>query len=440
MLNDLKAYLNQASCPNVQIWDDGQIEPGVEWDQNIKHHLSDADIILLLISQYFLNSEYIQSNELSVALKRHESKECRVIPIFTRTCSLKGHPQITKLQGLPQGMKFLSEIEERSALYTRIQEDINEIADELLIVKSTPSTSDNLDAAKDVEHLRNNQKIFLSVPMGEEGRKRRKEFLYQVEGKIKYEGWPYQVVPTIKEVDELLLKDEPSQHTLLSNFISESIYSIHILETEKELEGGLGKMQYNQSKSTATIFKSAIWLLKPDILDKVKDDLRTDIRMNPIFSDNNFETLFQIIAKMDKEKEKKITALKSAILPSKKVFMFYDFSKDHTQPLRIDLKKKMEEFQISVRLNSPNDSVEKGKELLEKCDGALIFYGQTDSQWYLMRQSLLFDANHLRSKAICVDEPDIERKVNDIASEFITIRGKQDLDVGVQNIIQQLKA
>ena len=43
----------------VEVWQDRQILAGQEWDASIKKELETADIILLLISVDFNNSQYI---------------------------------------------------------------------------------------------------------------------------------------------------------------------------------------------------------------------------------------------------------------------------------------------------------------------------------------------------------------------------------------------
>ena len=58
----------------INIWQDRQIIAGTEWDKSIAKELAAADIILLLISVDFNNSQYIWDKELKVALERHEKK------------------------------------------------------------------------------------------------------------------------------------------------------------------------------------------------------------------------------------------------------------------------------------------------------------------------------------------------------------------------------
>lgn len=442
----LKKYVNNDNCPGLNIWDDGKISPGSEWDDEIKTRLYGAQIILLIISQDFLNSRYIDAVELKSALERHDQKKCRVIPIFAKNCSLSNRPQISKIQGLPNGMKFLSDMGEQVwAHYTEIQREINSIAAEMLtdqnIHNSISSNDGKSETANAIEELRNKGKIFLSVPVSEEGRKKRKAFIIQVEGKIKYEKWPYQIIPSVEETEELIKKDEQSVIAACADYIREAVYSIHIISSETDLAGGINKEQYDLSHSInagKAFHRRIVWLLSIDL--KIK--LAKEVSMNPLFTGNDFECMFDLIKSLDTEKEKKINALKKSFSPNKKVFMFYDFSKDHNSNLRIDLKKKIEENEnIAVLPNVPNGALSADMEQMENCEGACIFYGASDPEWFLVRQSILIAAGKTASKAICIDEPGIEIKIERDVSKnsFITIRGRDDFENGVSTFLDKLK-
>lgn len=443
---NLKKYINSKNCPNINVWDDGEIDAGTEWDQQIKKKLEDAHMILLLISQDFLNSHYIDQVELKAALEKHEQKKCRVIPIFTKTCYLNNHPQITRLQGLPAGMKFLSDLGEQVyAQYTEIQREIIEIATEMLtemnIRDSIAQEDDNSRAAKAIGQLSNTGKIFLSVPASEEAKKKRRALLMQVEGKIKYENWPYEIVPSIPDTEALYKKSPDELVAACKEYIEGTVYSIHIIASETDLVQGPDKIQYDLSKqlhAESAFHKRIVWLLQADI----KAKLDKEVSMDPLFTGNDFEFLFDLIKNLDAEKNKKINALKTAFSPNKKVFMFYDFSKDHNSELRIQLKTKIEENEnIAVLLNMPNGTLSADREELEKCDGACIFYGASDPEWFLMRQSILIASGKTGSKAICIDEPEIDVKIKRDVSKnaFITIRGKNDFEDGVKHFLDKLK-
>lgn len=87
-----------------RVWYDREISAGTEWAREIDKHLNTAQIILLLISQYFMDSDYCYCIEMSQALKRHERGEARVIPVLLRPVYWKRSP-FAKLQPLPKNEK-----------------------------------------------------------------------------------------------------------------------------------------------------------------------------------------------------------------------------------------------------------------------------------------------------------------------------------------------
>jgi tetratricopeptide (TPR) repeat protein len=90
-------------------WYPENISAGTERDPEIRRHLTQAHIILLLISPDFLASDFCYSTEMDLALQRHEAREARVIPILVRPVSWEDAPFST-LQILPKdGTPILSE-------------------------------------------------------------------------------------------------------------------------------------------------------------------------------------------------------------------------------------------------------------------------------------------------------------------------------------------
>ena len=85
----------------IEVWYDGEIIAGQEWEKAIKKNLSIADIIVLFLSNDFFSSEYIEKEELRQALDRHDRGEAVVTPVVIRHCIWQEHPQIERLQVLP---------------------------------------------------------------------------------------------------------------------------------------------------------------------------------------------------------------------------------------------------------------------------------------------------------------------------------------------------
>ena len=55
-------------------WPDRHIVPGKEWGKIIEERLKSTDIVLLLISQSFMDSNYIHEVEIPKAMQLHTSK------------------------------------------------------------------------------------------------------------------------------------------------------------------------------------------------------------------------------------------------------------------------------------------------------------------------------------------------------------------------------
>lgn len=84
----------------IRSWYDGEILPGAAWEKGITDQLNTADLILLLITSYFLSSDYCYSTEMVRALERHKAGEATVIPILLRPVDWEGSP-FSILQILP---------------------------------------------------------------------------------------------------------------------------------------------------------------------------------------------------------------------------------------------------------------------------------------------------------------------------------------------------
>lgn len=86
----------------LEVWDDGKILAGEEWDRSIKVRLESAELILMFVSVDFINSDYIEKTELQAALQRHREGKATLIPVIVRSCDWSEYFEIGKFQALPQ--------------------------------------------------------------------------------------------------------------------------------------------------------------------------------------------------------------------------------------------------------------------------------------------------------------------------------------------------
>src|SRR5262249_6285750 len=88
----------------IETWHDRRIGAGQEVDNTISEHLEDADIILLLVSPYFIASDYCYDVEMARAMERHDAKLARVIPVILHPCDWHNLP-FGKLLATPKDGK-----------------------------------------------------------------------------------------------------------------------------------------------------------------------------------------------------------------------------------------------------------------------------------------------------------------------------------------------
>ena len=86
--NELEKHLSPLKrMGKIMTWHDRRIVPGQEFENQIDHYFSQADIILLLISSDFIASDYCYQVEMTNALERHKRGEAVVIPVILRECA-----------------------------------------------------------------------------------------------------------------------------------------------------------------------------------------------------------------------------------------------------------------------------------------------------------------------------------------------------------------
>jgi hypothetical protein len=110
-------------------WTDKKLIPGDEWEKVILDQLEKADVILLLVSSYFLASPFCWGEELPKAIKRHDEGSARVVPIFVRVCVPEETP-IEKLHGVPRKDRPISTWKDRHKAWAIVAAGIQKAVEE----------------------------------------------------------------------------------------------------------------------------------------------------------------------------------------------------------------------------------------------------------------------------------------------------------------------
>jgi CheY-like chemotaxis protein len=105
-------------------WHDREIKPGEEWHSRIDAQLQMADLVLLLVSKDFIESDYIFGNELTVAMQRHDAGLSTVVPIIVRAIAIEADDReafpFLRLQGLPTDMRPVTSWPNRDEAWTNV--------------------------------------------------------------------------------------------------------------------------------------------------------------------------------------------------------------------------------------------------------------------------------------------------------------------------------
>lgn len=124
----------------ITYWYDGKISPGKDWLTEINRHLNTAQIILLLVSPAFIDSDFVWSTEMKRALERYRAGEASVIPIILRPTYWKDTP-LGMLQALPKDGKPMTMWGSRDLAFLDVMRGIKQAIEETVVKSSVAPRS-----------------------------------------------------------------------------------------------------------------------------------------------------------------------------------------------------------------------------------------------------------------------------------------------------------
>jgi internalin A len=111
----------------IDVWQDRHILPGSEFDKDIGAALEASDIIILLVSKYFIASDYCWSVEMKRAIERHVNGTAAVVPVILKPADWKTSP-FGKLTALPKDGKPIVEWQNPDAAWANVAEGVRRLA------------------------------------------------------------------------------------------------------------------------------------------------------------------------------------------------------------------------------------------------------------------------------------------------------------------------
>jgi len=124
-MRKMRAHLRALELDGMlKIWADEDILTGDEWAEEIQKQIDQADIILLLMSPDFVNSDFIHRVELKQALERKVAGKSLVVPVNLRRVALPEF--LSRLQYTPRQTPVAAAPDQDEAWYT-VAQDIKKL-------------------------------------------------------------------------------------------------------------------------------------------------------------------------------------------------------------------------------------------------------------------------------------------------------------------------
>lgn len=124
LVNELEEHLAiQKRQGLIQTWNRKNILAGDDVASKVNSHLDEADVIVLLISSSYIDSDYCYSIEMMLAMVRHRAGKACVIPILLRPCDVTGAP-FAQLKSLPSDQRAITAWSDHDAAWASVAADL----------------------------------------------------------------------------------------------------------------------------------------------------------------------------------------------------------------------------------------------------------------------------------------------------------------------------
>lgn len=137
----------------IETWHDRRIEAGQDIHREVDANINSCEIILLLVSPYFLASDYCYDVEMKRALERHEAGQARVISVILHPCDWTSTP-FANLLATPTDGKPISKFANHHEAFSVVVGDIKRAAKSLSSKGTAPAPPEALlEEARHTVHV-----------------------------------------------------------------------------------------------------------------------------------------------------------------------------------------------------------------------------------------------------------------------------------------------
>lgn len=107
--DSLLGHLQGLKRDGARFWTDKEIPVGVDWHTAIMAAIDRADIAMVLVSQAFLSSDYVQNHEIRSLLALARERALFIFPIILSPCDWKQEPWLRQRQFIPTNGQTIEE-------------------------------------------------------------------------------------------------------------------------------------------------------------------------------------------------------------------------------------------------------------------------------------------------------------------------------------------
>ena len=112
----------------VRIWydrsDEGGLQAGDEFKREIERQIDSSQIALIMLSEAFFSSDFIQNAELTRIMARVERDEMVIIPVYLEPCQWQDFEYVASRQMVPGGPTPLVDYTDNYAHWTKARDEI----------------------------------------------------------------------------------------------------------------------------------------------------------------------------------------------------------------------------------------------------------------------------------------------------------------------------
>lgn len=211
----------------IDIWSDHRIPPGGDLDNSISEALESAEIVMLLLSADFIDSDYCFGVEMKRAMELHERGKAIVLPVMLRPCDFQSAP-FGRLKAVPTDGKAVTKWPNQDEAFVDIVKHVRKLLGQRArsqpeVVSDAPSTDQHSSPSQAVGVRRSSN---LSLP---------REFSDQ--DKHDFSSATFKYVLEYFEGSLQALKERNQKIETRMNVLSDRAFSVIVFRAGKRVAG-----------------------------------------------------------------------------------------------------------------------------------------------------------------------------------------------------------